>query len=168
MKSASYYLAPLFAMLALTGGCASQTGDYPSLAIRDVELTAGRMAVPEVAPPAAPPRATLDRLAPLMAEARAAHAAFNVAAEQTTTRVRAASGAASGSESWSVAQVALADLRSRRSTAVIALADLDRLYADASSAGESTAEIAPVRSEVAELIAEEDRMLDTLVGQLAR
>lgn len=163
MKSAPYYLA----LLTLTG-CAAQTSDYPSLAIRDVELAAGRMAVPEVAPPAAPPRATLDRLEPLMAEARAAHAAFTVAAEQTTTRVRAATGAASGSESWSVAQVALADLRSRRSSAVIALADLDRLYIEASSAGESTAEIAPVRSEVAQLIAQEDSLLDTLIGQLAR
>ena len=164
MKSAPIFLA----LLTLTGGCASQTSDFPSLAIRDVELAAGRLAVPDVPPPPAPPRAALDRLVPLMAEARAAHAAFNVAAEQATTRVRAASGAASGSESWSVAQVALADLRTRRSTAMIALADLDRLYVDASSAGESTAEIAPVRGEVAELIAQEDRLLDTLIGGLAR
>lgn len=163
MKFAPFYLA----LFALTGGCAAQTGDYPSLAIREAELAAG-MAVPEVSPPPAPPRATLDRLGPLLAEARAAHAAFNQAAQATRATVSAASGAASGSENWSVAQVALAELRSRRSTAMVALADLDLLFNNASSAGESTAEIAPVRSEVADMLAEEDRLLDSLIGQLAR
>jgi hypothetical protein len=163
VKFAPCYLA----LLALTGGCASQSGEYPSLAIREAELAAG-MAVPEVPLAPAPPRAALDRLGPLLTEARAAHSAFNQAAQGARARVNAAAGAASGSENWSVAQVALGDLRSRRSTAMFALADLDLLFNNAASAGESTADIAPVRAEVAQMLSEEDRLLDSLIGQLAR
>lgn len=159
--------AALLPILMLAGGCASQAGEYPSLAIREAEIAAQSMAVPQPTPAPSPPRATLDRLGPLAEQARAAHAAFNTAAEAARSRVSAARGAAAGSESWSVAQVALADLRSRRSTAMVALADLDILYNNASIAGESTEEIAPVRAEIVALLAEEDRLLDTLISQLA-
>ena len=159
----------LLSLTLLAGGCASQPGNYPSLAIRDPELAARNMTAPEPPPPPAPPpRATLDRLGPLAAEARAAHAAFANAAETARARVNAANGALSGTENWSVAQVALADLASRRSTAMIALADLDLLYNDAAIAGESVAEIAPVRDEIVALMAEEDRIVAGLAGQLAR
>ena len=158
----------LLSLTLLVGGCAAGPDIYPSLAIRDNELAARNMtAPPPPPPPPAPPRATLDRLGPLAAQARAAHAAFGSAAETVSSRVAAARGAASGTENWSVALVALADLSSRRSTAMIALADLDLLYNSASIAGESTAEIAPVRDEIAALMAEEDQILDGLAGQLA-
>jgi hypothetical protein len=159
----------LLPMLALASGCAQSQSEYPSLAIRAAEITATRtVAAPQPAPPAAPPRATLARLGPLAADARAAHAAFLAAADETLTRVRAADGDTGLGESRALAEVALADLSTRRSVAMVALADLDRLYVDALTSGESAAEIAPVRDAIAALVAEEDRVLATLAAQLAR
>ncbi len=76
-----------------------------------------------------------------------------------------------GSENWSVATIALAELESARGDATIALADLDQLYAAERVerfASESTAAtaIAAARDRIAVWIKEENDVLAQLRGRL--
>ncbi len=71
-----------------------------------------------------------------------------------------------GSESWAVASVALAGLESARSDAMIALADLDQMYAAGRIAGNDSSAIEAARTEVTGWIGEEDRVLGLLRGKL--
>jgi hypothetical protein len=48
----------------------------------------------------------------------------------------------------------------------VALADIDRIYADAASGGVDAAAIAEIRARVAAQVAEQDRTLDSLIGSL--
>src|SRR5690242_16902516 len=108
-------LALPLAALAMTA-CASP-GKYPSLATRDAERATGTLQPAEAAPyvPPATPIETLDRLGRLTAEAQAAHQAFLAAAERARAPAAAARGSAEGSDAWSVAAIALADVESARS-----------------------------------------------------
>jgi len=161
--------APLLtALLVLASGCAAPVGEYPSLAVRDVERVSGTIAVPDAAPLPSPAAATLGQVGPLADQARNAHTAFLAAASTARAQVQSASGAAVGSERWSVAQVVLAKLGAERTQTMIALADVDRLFVDAATAGESTLAIEPVRDEIAALVAEQDAVLESLAGGLAR
>ncbi|MEX0341196.1 MAG: hypothetical protein AB3N06_01285 [Erythrobacter sp.] len=160
-------VAPLAAILL--AGCSGTAGDrYPSLAIRDVERAEGtfepvpgkRLDVPAVEVDLA---GGLDaRLAALLTQAEAAHASFTSAVPTAESRVRAAAGSAIGSDSWAAAQVALADLDSARSTAAIALGDLDILFTAATVHAEDAAAIAATRDAVAALVAQEDAVLERL------
>lgn len=167
MKRARIPFSATFAVLALSA-CASDTTNYPSLARRDVERVAASPAPqPSAAPaPAAPDSAVLARLAPLVEQARAAHIRFEAAREQAQRTVAAGSGAAQGSETWSVASVALAGLEISRSQAMIALADLDEVYVAARVAGKDTAAITAARDQVSSWIGEEDQTLAALRGRL--
>ena len=153
--------------LALAG-CASDTTNYPSLARRPIERATTSQA-PAPAPSAAPaqlnPQDTA-RLATLVAQAREAHQRFMAKQQRAVQTVAAGSGAAQGSESWAVASVALAELESQRSAAMIALADLDQLYAAASTEGRDTAAISAARDEVSSWIGDEDAVLAGLRGRL--
>ncbi len=155
---------PILALLLPLAACASQGGDYPSLAVRDAERWTGTMAAGEAEPyvPVPPGAPTLERAAQLTAEARSIHAEFLAAAPSARSSVSAAQGA--GSDSWAVAQVAVADLEARRSRVMVALADLDLIYANASNAGEATDPVADERNAVAEMVEEES----TLIGELLR
>lgn len=156
------------ALFPLIAACASANGEYPSLATRDIERTGGVMEV-EPAPPASPPPAsTLASLDDLAATARAAHAKFLAAAPRARSLAAAANGAALGSERWSVAQVAIADLENKRSEAMIALADLDRIFVNAATSAQATESISAVRGEVDALVAEEDTVIQSLLAGLAR
>lgn len=154
----------LIAALLLAGCATPPEGEYPSLAIRDVERVAGTLAAPEPPPPAPPLPATLDRLDALLDQASAAHARFLAAAPRARGTIGAAAGAAAGSENWARAQVALAGLEGARSQAMIALADLDRLYVDAAVAGESLQRISAARESVTAMVEEEDRLIASLAG----
>jgi len=160
----------LLLALALPAGLAScasaPEGAYPSLAIRDIERVSGTLAPPDP-PPAPEPLApaTLQRLDSLTGLASEAHAQFLAAAPGT--RQIAQNTGAIGSESWARAQVALADLQAVRSQAMIALADLDRLYVDAMTGGTDAVQpIAAARDSVIEMVAEEDRVIAALAGSL--
>src|SRR5690606_28655071 len=112
--------------------CAS--GHYPSLARRDAErVTGAAMAAspqPSPMPITVPPSAGLtERLAGLGAQAREAHRQFTTGRAGAEGTIGRAAGAAMGSESWSVASAALAGLEASRSNAMVALAELDSLYA---------------------------------------
>jgi hypothetical protein len=153
----------------MLAACASPEGAYPSLAIRDAERWSGTLEVaaqPYV--PATTAAPTLVSAVQLAAAARALHAEFLAAAPAARRSVAAADGAGPGSDGWAVAQVALADLESRRSRMMVTLADLDRLYADTSNAGEAIAPIADERADVVAMIDEESALIAQLLARLSR
>lgn len=166
--STPFLLAPFcLGTLALLAACAAPQGQYPSLAVRDVERMSGTMEVEPAPPPPAPPASTLAELGALAAQARAAQQAFAALAPTARSTVAAAAGQGPGSENWSRAQIAVAELESRRSQAMIALADLDRLYVAAAAEGLELAHIATVRDEVELLVTQQNALIDSLLGALA-
>lgn len=159
-------LATLPAALALAG-CASSSADFPSLAIRDAERVSGTMAVlatPAQPAPAAPAPA---QLAALMAAIREGHTRFTGAMPSAQRAVTAARGAEVGSDSWSAAQVAVASLEAQRSQAMIALADLDRLYASAAIEGADITATAAALVQANTLVEQENAEIARLLGALA-
>jgi hypothetical protein len=155
--------------------CAAGERPYPSLERRPAERGYG--SGQPVSSPAAPPVATVPsgdltaRLSALRSQALTAHQAFGAMQPAAARKVAAAQGAAVASENWSVAQVALAQLESARSNAMIALADLDSLLVAAtrSNADAPTPDLAAVeqvRSEVTGWIGAEDEALAALRGRL--
>src|SRR6188768_853412 len=160
--------ALLLTALGCSLGACMASDKYPSLAIRDAERAAGTMqpAEPEPYVPPAPPAAVLGRLDQLTGEAASAHQAFLAEAPKARSAVAAARGAGPGADSWARAQVAVAGLESARSRAMIALADLDRLYVDAAVGGEELTRIGAVRDQVAAQVGEQDATIAGLLGEL--
>ncbi|MFB0610899.1 hypothetical protein [Aurantiacibacter poecillastricola] len=157
----------LFLVLTLSlGACASAGEDYPSLALRELERESGTMAVEPAPPPPPTAPSTLGELDDLAAAAREAHADFLAALPRARSLTSGAAGAPRGSEAWSRAQVGIAELESQRSEAMIALADLDRIYVDAATSALSTEGIASVRSEIDALVDEQDAAISQLLAQL--
>jgi Meckel syndrome type 1 protein len=168
---------PAFPILTLTllltaalSGCGSNAG-YPSLARRPAERITGSSAVITPAPVPVVAEIPVDlavqsKLARLREMASTAHARFNSAVPGATRLVSAAQGAAVASESWSVASIALATLESRRSDAMIALSELDSLYARERVDGGDGLTIATVRDQVAAWVADEDAALAQLRGRV--
>lgn len=156
--------------------CATKI-DYPSLARRDAERITGTAApVGAVPPPPAPlppaDAATTSRLDQLVGQARAAHGRFGSKRTRTEQLVARASGSALGSESWAVASIALAELESVHSEAMIVLAALDEIHTKDELAHYNTPSgdapgITAARDQVQAWIGEEDRVLGSLRGRLA-
>lgn len=144
--------------------CASDVTNYPSLARRDVERAPSAPAPsPSTTPDPGPDAELAARLTGLVATARAAHLRFSAARDSAERRITSGSGATPGSESWAVASIALSGLESARSDAMIALADLDALYAGARINGTGGAgAIAAARDEVSTLVGEQDRVVAAL------
>ena len=165
-------VAPLSAVLALTACASDAAGGYPSLARRDAErVTARAQPVEAAAQPALPPlSADLDsRIVQLVSEAREANAQFSARRSATQRALANGGRAAAGSESWTEAQIALADLEAARSRATISLAELDRLYADerlahAETVSPTAEALAAARDRVAAWVEEQDRVLRVLGG----
>lgn len=165
------------AVLAFGLSACAATRDYPSLARRPAERITGSADVvaptPAPSPPPAPPSPEVTgRLAQLVERARTAHAKFGARQGEAERLIAAASGAAPGTESWSVASIALGDLDSRRSEAMIALGELDEIYAaeavkaaESGNAGNADAASA-AHAQVNGWVAEEDAVLDRLRGRL--
>jgi hypothetical protein len=150
------------------GACATASEDYPSLALRPAERVTGTMepVPPEPYVPPPTPPAVIDRLDRLAGEAASAHQAFLAETPRARSAVAAARGSDAGADSWAVAQVAVAGLESSRSKAMIALADLDRLYVDAAVGGEELERIGAVRDRVATQVDEQNATIDGLLGGL--
>ena len=151
--------------------CQTTPGEYPSLAVRDVERMEGRFEPPlpsQLDVPEVPTdySGTLDqRLATLAENARAAHARFLAARPAASRLAAAAAGSTIGSDAWASAQVALSDLDSIRSDTAVALADLDILAVAAAVQAEERAAIDATRADVLAMVTEED---DTLAELRAR
>jgi len=148
--------------------CTTASEEYPSLAMRDAERVAGTMQpaapAPYVPPPTAP--AVLERLDQLAGEASSAHQAFLAAAPQARSAVAAARGEGPGADSWARAQVAVSGLEASRGKAMIALADLDRLYVDAAVEGDELDRIGAARDRVATQVAEQNATIDGMLSEL--
>lgn len=161
----------LLAASALSlAGCANDIAEYPSLARRQAERVSGA-ALPAAAstqPGPAPSAAVLSRLDSLVSTARAADERFSAREAQARALVGSATGAALGSESWAVASVALSQLESARSDAMVALAELDELYAAARIDAADARAIAAARDTVIALVARQDHVVGELGERLAR
>lgn len=160
------------AIILLLAGCAADYSTYPSLARRPAERVSGTAevvaAAPAPLPPAPPPSADLTtRLGQLSDQAQAAHTAFSTRRAEAQRIVAAGGGSAVGSEGWAQASIALAELETARSQAMIALADLDALYAAERTEGRDAAAIAATRDRVIGWIGEEDEVLAQLRGRIA-
>lgn len=158
-------LAGLAAALA---GCAAPAEEYPSLAIRDAERVTGTLepAAPEPYVPPPPPAGVVDRLDGLVAEAVSAHQEFVAEAPAVRTAVAAARGTEEGEDAWARAQVAIAGLQASRSRAMIALADIDRLYVDAALEGTALDRLTAAREQVAGQVEQEDAVVEELLAGL--
>jgi hypothetical protein len=175
MNRVSACLLPAVILLGLSA--CSTSGTYPSLERRDVERITGSAEPvapqPEAIPALPPPSAELaTRIAQLVEQARASHVRFGERRAQASRLIAAGGNAPVASESWSVASVALSDLEAARSQTMIALAELDALYAgesvkaaDSGNPGDATA-VAQAWRQVTALAAEEDEVLAGLRAKL--
>ena len=173
MSRASLALLVLTSSLTL-GGCASAAGDYPSLAIREVERPSGSAMPVDAAPPPLPVQLsaqTGQRIAQALERARKAHSAFVAGTGRTAGAVSAARGSRAPADAWIAAQLALANLQSLRSEAVIAQADLDLLFAEERLAepgpiSPTAQALANAREQVDGWVDEQNRTIARLAGQL--
>lgn len=117
-------LLPL-ALLSLAS-CASQGGDFPSLAPRPIEQMGDT--VPDRPTPVATPDAALDaQIADFAKQLARADQAFAPAATKASAMVSAAHNAGVGSTPWLDAQTALADLDGIPAESTAAMSALDEL-----------------------------------------
>lgn len=160
--------------LAGLSACSSTSGDYPSLAIRDVERVEGRFEagerrqidVPEVEVELA---GGLDaQLAQLVAAARTAHERFTALVPQARRRVAAAGSRSVASDAWGSAQVAVAELEAARSVAAVPLGDLEAIYVSQTVQAAQSPAMLAAREQVLGWIAEEDAVLAELGARLGR
>ncbi len=168
---------PCLAAIALPltlAACASADGDYPSLAILPAER-ATDIAMPVQPPPVPPPphlaAETGQRIAQAVEQARKAHASFVAGTASAARLVSAARGARAPADSWIEAQVALADLQSLRSQAVIAQADIELMFAQERLAEPDritpTAQaLGEARERIGGWVDEENQTLTRLAGQV--
>ena len=115
-----------------------------------------------------PPNAdTLGRIAQLRADASASHARLLEIAERARVPVAAARGAALDSDEWAIASLALAEIESKRSETLLAMAELDLIYVRTQQVAGEAGEIAAAVNEVSLLLLEEDRLIDAFHASLA-
>ncbi len=158
------------ATLAL-GACTTKEGTYPSLVKRPAErITATWPPAPPPPPPAPVPLdgTTVSRLDALLAQISAANTGFAKKIARARTVVGAARNAPMGTEAWSIASVAVAELESARAEAMVAMVELDSLYADARTEGRDVTGIESTRQQALGIIAAQDSALDSLKGALER
>lgn len=168
----------LFAIVTpalLLSACGSDNG-YPSLARRDAERINDSEAP---AAPSLPAQAPADakltaRLASLVEQGRTAHGRFLSRRGDSERAIAAASGSAVGSESWAVATVALAGLESARSEVLLAMGDLDQIFADEAIKATETNQTAnrdaakTARDQVDGWVLEENQAIERLQARLRR
>lgn len=153
---------------AASAACVSAPDDYPSLAVRDAERVTGTFApgAPALWSPAPVSETTLGDLERLIGEAAAAHGSYRGKLERVQQAVSGARGAEPGSDGWSIANIAIAELESDRSQTMIALAEIDRLYVTAATDGHALDELAAAQALVSGIVAEETSGIDELFATL--
>jgi hypothetical protein len=161
-------LAPIAVGLILAG-CAKDQELYPSLSIRDQERVTGvaTPVAPAPLPPAPAPQES-GNLAKYRADAADAHRRLLAAAEAARAPVAAARGSEIGSDAWSAAAIAVANLEAIRSEAMIAAAEIDLLYVAAQTEGRDSAELVSALSQVNTMVLEEDRLIAAMNQTIGR
>ena len=151
------------------GACASDRTEYPSLERRPIErisavYTPAAPATPVALP--APPAGTLGKLDGLVGQARSADVKFRQREARARSLVGSTGNAGPGSESWSTATIAVAELEAARGEAMVALSELDLLYNDTVLRGEDASAIGQARDAVIGIIGYEDRVLGEVRSRL--
>lgn len=151
---------------ACTAACASTPGDYPSLAIRDVERVSGTLqpAEPYVPPPVS--AEVMTSIESLVEQAAAAYDSYRGKLGGARSAARAASGAGVGSDAWAAASVAIAGLETERSRVIIALAELDRLYVAAATEGGALEDLEAAQGLVSQMAADQTAAIDEMLSVL--
>ena len=162
-------VAILLAALSL-GACAQDSGEFPSLAKRPAERVTATYGTPPApvtrAPLPLPSPQVLGEVDSLVAMAQRADGRFR-RGEATARRLVGQAGRARlGSEPWAVATMAVSELEAARSQAMVPLAELDRMFADAMTRGEDVTRIADARDRVIGIIARQDQTLIRLLRSL--
>lgn len=153
----------LAVLVAAVSGCAGNSGDYPSLALRPFER--GEVAVAPGPPPPPPPirvPTSPAQLASLRADVAAAQTAFQTAEGTAARLARAAAGTSASSNARASALVALADLDAQRGRTALALAAVDTLAAEAAAALNPDPVLAEAQSEIAATLAGQDATIARL------
>lgn len=154
-------------LAAHLAACTGQMAEVPSLGRRAAEL-ADPAPPPSVVPDVPVSAADAARIRGWTESASAAHRAFLALADSRRGRIMAARGSARGSETWSGASVALAELQAARSQTMLPLAELDRFHITESTrdqANRNPALIAAAQEAVARveaMLAVEDREIAAL------
>lgn len=155
----------------ILSGCAGAHESYPSLAKRPVE--SAPIAEPAAPPAPAPADAALRKtIAGLTAQAQTGSNNFDKAYASADRAVRAAGSASVSSDAWVAAQVAISATEAARNDSVSALASLDTLYVERTSAiadGKEQGgadEIDAARASVLSLVDTQNDRIDALKGRL--
>ena len=161
--------AILFSALALAG-CAQDHGAFPSLAKRPAERVTAVYGAPQpAASPVALPQpaaSVLGEIDSLVSKAVQADARFRRGEPVAKRLVGRAGRARTGSEPWIVATMAVSELEAARGQAMVPLAELDRMFAEAMTRGEDVTRIADARDRVIAIIARQDTVLGGLTRRL--
>ena len=151
----------------LLGGCTSVSGDFPSLSKRPYETDK------PVEDPAQAPLPVSTALTPalqaqteaLVARAQKAHAAYQNALPGASSAAQAAAGAATGSEAWVNAHMALSRADGVRADSVAALGEIDELITRERDKGADAGLIGLLskpQSQIAELVNAQTTEIDRL------
>lgn len=164
-------LLPYLALLL--SGCTGGQLTYPSLAKRPIESAPVAQAAPPPAPVAADAQLT-DQIARFMAQAETGRTGFDAAYAKAEKAARAASGSSVSSDAWVAAQVAISALETARNDSVSALASLDTLYVNRTSAIADGKEsggldaLDTARTTALAIVDSQNDRIDALKGQLAQ
>ena len=169
-RNPRYLTGLLVAVLAGLGGCAGGSDRFPSLALRYFERVQGSFGGPDspagTLRPAPLGVSQIGEIARALAEARTRHQRFMDLAGPARASVATAAGTGPEDRRWALAQVEIAELDSRRSGTSALLADLDRLYADASLSFAERSQIEQAQAEVGAMLSKQDEVLDELLALL--
>lgn len=161
-------LVPLAGLAAILSGCASGSDRFPSLALRDFERVEGSFGASDSSAselrPAPLGVSQAQEVAQALSEARSRHRRFLELVGPARAKVAAATGTGPEDRRWGLAQVEIAELDSRRAGTAALLADLDRLYADASLSFAERGQIEQARGEVGAMLDQQGRVLEELLA----
>ena len=161
------FIATALTATLLLSACVSN-GEFPSLAVRDVELDRSTEA------PARPPvdiaadPALRQRIEQLAARAQAGARAFDT--EHGRAAAAGSAAGSEGSESWVVAQQALSRLEAARAETMRALGDLDEVAMERAAAPTAPDDLAALNAAIAaveRLALAQQRRLDALRTRIA-
>jgi len=166
------FAAPALASLTLLALSACNTASYPSLARREAETHREITKPAAVAQNGSPSAANAARLASLRAQAQAADASFAAARPQAEAALAKAASSLRGDESWSLANLALAQMERARGDLGLALASIEGIYAQdqIAHALDAAPDIAITQTHeaIAAQADSQDRILNALRAKLPR
>jgi len=141
----------------MLSGCVGDGGQYPSLAVRDVERVGYQTPRPE-AIPASPVISAAD-LAAMLADAQEFHSRFDETRPGVALLADRAAQTTMESDVRSRALIALADLTALHGRTALALGDLDRLEAEALGTFAPVEAIRDAQQRVADWVQTQDEAL---------